>query len=99
MIAPCVAARNGARKEESPFTGGSLNVHASCLLERVDAREDCLVPNLPTLQAKDPQEEVVVHRSETGDGLRTDDYFHSNPTLQYSTSTGACRGPLLVIVG
>ena len=65
------------RKEESPFSDGGFDAPASCLLEGLRVREGRLVATLSALEADDPQEDLVVHRSEPGEVLRTESPRHT----------------------
>ena len=64
--------RHGPRKEEPPFTDGCFDVLASCLLENLRVREGGVVGTLSALKANDPQEDLVVHRSELGEAFRAE---------------------------
>ena len=64
--------RHGPRNEEPPFTDGRLDALASCFLKRLREREGGVVGTLSALKANNPQEDLVVHRSELDEVFRTE---------------------------
>ena len=68
LALPC----HGLRKEEPSFTNSRFDALASCLLERLRVREGGVVGTLSALKANNPQEDLVVHRSELGEVFRTE---------------------------
>ena len=68
LALPC----HGLRKEEPSFTNSRFDALASCLLERFLVREGAVVGKLSALNANDLPEDLVVHRSELGDVIRTE---------------------------
>ena len=69
---PLALPRHGPRKRESSFTYGRFDALASCLLEHLRVREGGVVGTMSALKAKDPQKDLVVHRSELGEVFRTE---------------------------
>ena len=50
---------------------------ASCLLEGLRARKDCVVGTLSALEANDSQEDLVMRRSEPSEVLRAESLHHT----------------------
>ena len=64
--------RHGPRKEEPPFTDDRFDALASCILGRLRVREGGVVGTLSVPKVNDPQEDLVVPRSELDETFHTE---------------------------
>ena len=85
---PLVLPREDPRKEKPPLTDGGLDALASCLFEGLCLREGGVVRTLSALEAHDSQEDLVVHRLESGEVFGVESPRH-NPYSSSVSNTSA----------
>ena len=66
----------GSRKQDASFADSRLNALKLCPLESLGVRH-AVVGALSALKANDPEEEVVVHRSELSEVLLAESPSHT----------------------